>query len=203
MAACHVRASGGTAHRGPPGAGQARQGAGGESPPGDGQDHAGTPRPHALIPAPDEGQLAALREIGRVGPGYPLTRTCGGRHCRSTRPWASTPRPARSARPCSPGSCLSRDAAGSCRRFRLRAFPRRCSRGWVGRPGAEAAGFRPTAGRHRDRGGADAQAGGAARAVGGRAVLGRLQAPGMLGVLVLAGLPGLSYSLAVGAAMAS
>ena len=33
--------------------------------PGDGQDHAGTPRPDALIPAPDEGQLAALREMGR------------------------------------------------------------------------------------------------------------------------------------------
>ena len=57
--------SGGTAHRGRPGAGQARQNAGGESPPGDGQDHAGTPRPDALIPALDEGQLAALREIGR------------------------------------------------------------------------------------------------------------------------------------------
>ena len=36
-----------------------------DSPPGDGQDHAGTPRPDALIPALDEGQLAALREIGR------------------------------------------------------------------------------------------------------------------------------------------
>ncbi len=57
--------SGGTAHRGRPGAGQARQDAGGESPLGDGQDHAGTPRPDALIPALDEGQLAALREIGR------------------------------------------------------------------------------------------------------------------------------------------
>jgi hypothetical protein len=44
---------------------KARQGAGGESPPGDGQDHAGTPRPDALIPALDEGRLAALREIGR------------------------------------------------------------------------------------------------------------------------------------------
>ena len=32
---------------------------------GDGQDHASTPRPDALIPALDEGQLAALREIGR------------------------------------------------------------------------------------------------------------------------------------------
>jgi hypothetical protein len=57
--------SGGTAHRGRPGAGQARQNGGGESPPDDSQDHAGTPRPHALIPALDEGQLAALREIGR------------------------------------------------------------------------------------------------------------------------------------------
>src|SRR5271165_380126 len=57
--------SSGTAHRGRPGAGQARQDAGGESPPGDGQDHAGTPRPDALIPALDEDQLAALREIGR------------------------------------------------------------------------------------------------------------------------------------------
>jgi hypothetical protein len=58
--------SGGTAHRGRPGAGQARQNAGGESPPGDGQDHAGTPRPDALIPALDEGQPAALCEIGRA-----------------------------------------------------------------------------------------------------------------------------------------
>ena len=57
--------SGGTAHREPPGAGQARQNAGGESPPGDGQDHAGTPRPDALIPALNQGQLAALRETGR------------------------------------------------------------------------------------------------------------------------------------------
>ena len=94
MAACHVRASGGTAHRGPPGAGQARQGAGGESPPGDGRDHAGTPRSDALIPALDEGQLAACARSGASGTGYRPTRTCGGRHCRSTRPWASTPRPA-------------------------------------------------------------------------------------------------------------
>src|SRR5271165_1353485 len=56
--------SGGTAHRGRPGAGQPRQDAGGDSPPGDGQDHVGTPRPDALIPALDQGQLAALREIG-------------------------------------------------------------------------------------------------------------------------------------------
>ncbi len=57
--------SGGTAHREPPGAGQAWQNPGGESPPDDGQDHVGTPRPDALIPALDQGQLAALREIGR------------------------------------------------------------------------------------------------------------------------------------------
>ncbi len=56
--------SGGRADRGRPGAGRARQDAGGQSPPGDGQDHVGTPRPDALIPALDEGQLAALREIG-------------------------------------------------------------------------------------------------------------------------------------------
>ena len=57
--------SGGKADRGRPGAGQARQDAGGQSPPGDGQDHVGTPRPDALIPELDEGQLAALREVGR------------------------------------------------------------------------------------------------------------------------------------------
>jgi hypothetical protein len=56
--------SGGPAQRGP-GTGQARRDAGGESPPGDGQDHVGTPRPDALIPALDQGQLAALREVGR------------------------------------------------------------------------------------------------------------------------------------------
>lgn len=32
---------------------------------GDGQDHGGTPRPGALIPALDEGQVAALRGVGR------------------------------------------------------------------------------------------------------------------------------------------
>ena len=57
--------SGGRADRGRPGAGRARQDAGGQSPPGDGQDHVGTPRPDALIPALDQGQLAALREVGR------------------------------------------------------------------------------------------------------------------------------------------
>jgi hypothetical protein len=48
------------ADRGRPGAGQALQDAGGDSPPGGGQDHAGTPRPDALIPALDEGQLAVV-----------------------------------------------------------------------------------------------------------------------------------------------
>jgi hypothetical protein len=57
--------SGGTPHRGRPGAGQAPQNAGGRSPSGGSQDHIGTPRPDALIPALDEGQLAALGEIGR------------------------------------------------------------------------------------------------------------------------------------------
>jgi hypothetical protein len=57
--------SGGPAQRGRPGTGQARRDAGGESPRGDGQDHVGTPRPDALIPALDQGQLAALREVGR------------------------------------------------------------------------------------------------------------------------------------------
>src|SRR5271157_6013746 len=57
--------SGGPADRGRPGAGRARQHAGGQSPPGDGQEHVGTPRPDALVPALDEGQLAALREVGR------------------------------------------------------------------------------------------------------------------------------------------
>lgn len=203
MAACHVRASGGTAHRGPPGAGQARQGAGGESRPGDGQDHAGTPGPDGLIPALDEGQLTACARSGASGTGYPLTRTCGGRHCRSTRPGRvprgqrGPPGPVHPVRACR-GTRQAAAADPDYERFRDAAHA-----AGPGRPGAEAAGFRPTAGRHRDRGGADAQAGGAARAVGGRAVLGRLQAPGMLGVLVLPGLPGLSYSLAVGAAIAS
>src|SRR5271166_1638994 len=56
--------SGGPADRGRPGAGRARQHAGGQSPPGDGQEHVGTPRPDALVPALDEGQLTALREVG-------------------------------------------------------------------------------------------------------------------------------------------
>jgi hypothetical protein len=37
----------------------------GECEPGGGRDHVGTPRPDALIPALDQGQLAELREIGR------------------------------------------------------------------------------------------------------------------------------------------
>ena len=41
------------------------------------------------------------------------------------------------------------------------------------------------------------------RAAGGRDVLGRLRAQAMLAALVLAGLPGLSYSLPAGAAIAS
>ena len=55
--------SGGTAHRGQPGAGQGRQSAGGKRPPGDDQDHIGTPQADVLIPALDEGQLTALREF--------------------------------------------------------------------------------------------------------------------------------------------
>jgi hypothetical protein len=51
--------SGGTPHRGRPGPGQALQDAGGNSRPGDGQDYAGVPQPDALIPALDQGQLAA------------------------------------------------------------------------------------------------------------------------------------------------
>ena len=76
---------------------------------GDGQDHVGTPRPGALIPAREEGQLTALRRSGASGTGCPLTGKCGGKRCRSTRPWAGIPGPARSAWACSPGSCLSRD----------------------------------------------------------------------------------------------
>jgi hypothetical protein len=50
----------------------------------------GIPRPDALIPALDEGQLAALREVGREWDRVPADRKCGGGRCRSTRPWAST-----------------------------------------------------------------------------------------------------------------
>jgi hypothetical protein len=56
--------------------------------------------------------------------------------------------------------------------------------------------------RFEDWARSDAQAPGAPRAVSGRAVLGRYGPQAMLAVLVLAGLPGLSYSLAVGAAIA-
>jgi hypothetical protein len=65
---------GGTAHRGRPGAAQVRHNAGRGSPPGDGQAHVGTPRPDALIPALEEGQLAALREIGREWDRVPAGR---------------------------------------------------------------------------------------------------------------------------------
>ncbi len=115
--------SGGTADRGRPGAGQARQHAGGESPPGDGQDHAGTPRPDVLIPAHDEGQLAALREVWREWDrvsaepqvwrqALPVDPSLG------EYPKASELRPARFT-PFVP-------VAGS----RPRAFPRRRSRRW-------------------------------------------------------------------------
>src|SRR5271165_200764 len=57
--------SGGAANCGQPGAETRRQSPSGESPSGDGQGYAGTPRPDALIPALDDGQLAALREVGR------------------------------------------------------------------------------------------------------------------------------------------
>jgi len=57
--------SGGAANCGQPGAETTRQSPSGESPSGDGQGYAGTPRPDALIPALDDGQLAALREVGR------------------------------------------------------------------------------------------------------------------------------------------
>jgi hypothetical protein len=172
---------GGTADRGRPGAGQARQDAGGESPPGDGRDHAGTPRPDALIPVLEEGLLAALREIGREWTGSPLTRRCGGRRCRPTRPWASTPRPASPPGPVHPvracrGTRRAAAADPDYERFRDAAHA-----AGPGRAGTEAAGLRPAAGRRRDRGRADAQAGGAAGAVGGSAVLGRLRAPGDAG----------------------
>ena len=124
--------SGGTAHRGRPGTGQARQNAGGESPPGDGQDHVGTPRPDALIPPLDEGQLAALREIGRewdrvsADPqvwrqALPVDPSLG------EYPEASEVRPALFTR-----FVPSREETGCCRRSRLRAFPRRRPRRWAG-----------------------------------------------------------------------
>jgi hypothetical protein len=57
--------SGGTAHRGRPAAGQARQNAGGESPSATVRTMRVRRGPDALIPALDEGQPAALRKIGR------------------------------------------------------------------------------------------------------------------------------------------
>ena len=38
---------------------------GAEGPQAGSEDYAGTPRPDAMMPSLDEGQLAALREIGR------------------------------------------------------------------------------------------------------------------------------------------
>ena len=105
--------------------------------PGDGQDHVGTPQPDALIPALEEGQLTALRRSGASGTGRPLTGKCGGGRCRSTRPWAGIPGPARSARACSLGSSLSRDETGGCRRSRPAALLRHLPRRWAGRPGTE------------------------------------------------------------------
>jgi len=142
---------------------------------------AGTPRPDALIPALDDGQLAALREIGREWDqvsadrqvwrqALPVDPSLG------EYPEASEVRPGLFTR-----SCPSRDETGNCRRSKPRASPRRTHAAGPGRPGTQTAGLRLTAGRHRDRGGADAQARGAPRAVGGRAVLGRLRAPGDAG----------------------
>jgi len=74
--------SGGTAHREPPGAGQARQNAGGERPSGDGQDHVGTPRPDGLIPALNEGQLAAFDVRRMVGRASRCTKPSRSRACR-------------------------------------------------------------------------------------------------------------------------
>ena len=195
---------GGTAHRGRPGAGLARQDAGGDSPPGDGQDHAGTPRPAALIPALDQGQPAALREIGRerdrvsADPqvwrqALPVDPALG------EYPEASEVRPAVFTRfvpvtgrdgqlppvettsvsetPLTPlgraWKALKRLVFGSPLDATTIAVER--MRKLVALP----------------------------RAAGGRDVLGRLRAQAMLAALVLAGLPGLSYSLPAGAAIAS
>jgi hypothetical protein len=62
--------------------------AAGNPPPGGGQDYAGIPQPDALVPALDQGQLARCARSGASGTGYPLTRRCGGRRSRSTRPSA-------------------------------------------------------------------------------------------------------------------
>jgi hypothetical protein len=173
---------GGTADRGRPGAGQARQDAGGDSPPGDGRDHAGTPRPDALIPVLDEGPLAALREIGRerdrvsADPqgvaARAASRPVPGRVPRGQ---PGPPGPVHPVRACR-GTRRAAAADPDHERFRDAAHA-----AGPGRAGTEAAGRRPAAGRRRDRGAADAQAGGAAGAAGGRAVPGRLRAPGDAG----------------------
>ena len=66
--------SGGTADHGSQGAVAPPGTPSGESRPADvqdagGQDYAGTPRPDAVIPALDAGQLAALRRSGASGTG--------------------------------------------------------------------------------------------------------------------------------------
>ena len=174
--------SDGSAHRGRPGAKRARQDPGGQGPPGDGQDHVGTPRPDALIPALDEGQLAALRQIGRewdqvvrspagVAAGA-AGRPVPGRVPRGRRGPPGPVHPVRARR----GSRRAAAADPDHERFGDAAHA-----AGPGRADTEAAGLRPAAGRQRDRGGADAQARGAARAVGRRAILGRLRAPGDAG----------------------
>ena len=143
--------------------------------------------PTPLIPALDEGQLAALREIGRewdrvsADPqvwqqALPVDPSL------DEYPEASQVRPALFTR-----FVPVAGQDGQLPPIEPRAFPRRRSRRWPGRPGTEAAGLRLTAGRQRERGGADAQARGATGAVGRRAVLGRLRATAMLAVLVMAG----------------
>ena len=58
-------ASGPAAGRGGSAAGSAPPGAGGDGQSGGARDYAGTPRPDAIYPQLDVGQLAALRELGR------------------------------------------------------------------------------------------------------------------------------------------
>jgi hypothetical protein len=81
--------------------------------------------------------VAVSQPPGASGTGCPLTGKCGGKRYRSTRPWAGIPGPARSTRACSPGSSLSRDETGGCRRSRPAALLRHLSRRWAGRPGTE------------------------------------------------------------------
>lgn len=187
--------SGGTAHRGRPGAGQARQDAGGGSPPG------GTPRPDALIPALDEGQLAALREIGREWDRVSADRQVWRQALPADPslgeyPGASEVRPGLFTRFARRGTRRAAAADPDHERFRDTAHA-----AGPGRPGTEAAGLRPTAG-------ASAIAVERMRKLVALPVLSAdalssvaYGPQAMLAVLVLAGLPGLSYSLPVGAAI--